>query len=291
MTNFINLYVDESGLPNVGNPYYRFFLMTALTMNPEQDELAGLLMSKWRNSYLANPFKCLHSVDFFEDRIPNYKKRELRMTRRFNKATRDLLEMIKYIDFHAEVYYVDLKSLRTKYRIGIPPIDPGRGATVSAKTTYTQAKQDYRQLIITQMGKKTEYYPLKLCLFRSFQKHSQTLQTSPDNKGSINLESIATSDGRYVDIYHNYATSDLHYRHGNEIIGMNLHTKASTNGGGIEIADFISYISLQTLRKEHKLRGELSNINPSKLRLFKEIRDYMRTKFSVHLIDITGDAV
>lgn len=260
-------------------------------MNADQDNLAGLLMGKWRTNYLTNPLRCFHSVDFFEEVTPNYKKRELRMTRRFNKATLNLLDIIGLIDFTAEVFYIDLEKIRAKYRIGQPPKVPLQSATHTEKVAYRKNLKMYRQLVSTQMGKKTEYYPLTLALFRSFKKHSQSLQANPSSKGCINFESLGTLDGRYVDIYHKYATSDQNYRYGNEIIGMNLHTKASTNGGGIEIADLISYISTQTLRSEHRLKHELVGITAPKLKQIQVIRDVMRDKFKIKLVDITKDAI
>ena len=68
MITLKNLYLDESGRYFIGDPDYRFFLITAVILNPDETELANLLFAKWRDKYLINPDKSIHAADFFENR-------------------------------------------------------------------------------------------------------------------------------------------------------------------------------------------------------------------------------
>ena len=64
-----NLYVDESGYYYIGQNKYKYFLLSAVVISPDQRDLADKMLFKWRQKHLANPNKCFHASDFFENRV------------------------------------------------------------------------------------------------------------------------------------------------------------------------------------------------------------------------------
>ncbi len=81
----LNLCIDESGTPAIGINPHRFFLLTAVIISPDQEELACLLLDKWRKSHLKEPNKSFHAADFFEDFEDDYKKSDLKLKKTLGK--------------------------------------------------------------------------------------------------------------------------------------------------------------------------------------------------------------
>lgn len=282
---YLNLYLDESGFSYIGQNKYRFFLLTALIITPQENQLANLLFSKWRKKYLSDSNKCLHAADFFEDHKKGYKPRKLYMSHVFTKAVKDLEEIISKIEFYARVFYIDLPQIRKLLMINEPPL--GNGLT---RREYNALKREYSRRLQIIHGSNI-YLPLIKTLENSFIFHADILEKSQKQdilkrsaKAYINIESQKNSDIQLINTFHKNA-SIVYKKFGEDIVGLNLHTKGSLDAG-IELADLISYISFQTLRNKCKLKYELKHLTGAKIKLIKNLRTLLRGHFKVKLQNV-----
>lgn len=283
-----NLYIDESGFYYIGESRYRFFILSAVIISPDQKSLVDLLFSNFRNKYLMKPGKCFHAADFFEDHAPNYKKRELKMPRTMHKAVEDLMDIMSHVKFDALSSYCDIPRIRKRLMIKEPPVK----RPLMTQTEIVQYKIDknrYRQNIEQTIGNKRNC-PLTMTINKSLQFHSAKLVIHEENeiyhrpvKGYINFESQKESDSIIIDNFHKY--QDMHYTYGDNLIGINLHTKGSLDGG-IQLADLISYITCQSLRSKYNLDKEML-LNVAMLKYVRDIRKEMSEKYQVKMFNVS----
>ncbi len=164
---------------------------------------------------------------------------------------------------------------------------PAKKRPESSETNkaYEIYKRIYSQKLKLSLADK-RFSPLDLTIRRAFDFHSQSL--IPEDKiikvGYINLESQKTSDNKLINLFHSY--KNINYSYGNIILGLNLHTKGSLDAG-IELADFISYVSCQTLRFSHRLSKELLDVPNNRYDILKRLRREMSSRIS--LVDVTTD--
>lgn len=290
----LNLCVDESGTAALGINPYRFFLLTAVVINEDQQELACLLFTEWRKKYLKNPSKSLHTADFFEDFENDYKKPELRIEKHFKSAVDDLLDILKHINFFTEVYYIDLKELRKKLGVtNVPEYREAKDFTNSQeKREYYQKRKIFEKNLST-AHKGNLDKPYILPLFELFQFHNKHLELEEKKdpfkrkfKGFINFESLSGADVKSINYFHKFKEKiNFDYRH--RVVGINFPTKNSLDGG-IEIADIISYVSYQTLRFSHKLAHEMKTIPEYRKKQLKRMRTFMRKSRNIELVNVTN---
>ena len=271
-----DLYIDESGYYYIGQSKYKFFLVTAVLITPDQRELASLLMQKWRNKHLTNPYRCFHTTDFFENRNTSLQsaKPELSITRNFNNAIKELLEFLSYIEFESTVYYVDIPTIRNRLKIDNPPQD-GNGK----KEYSNHLKESFEEL---------RFAPLDMGIKNAFDFNYKYLinDSKSVKNGYINIESHHQSDIRLIKSFHRYIS--IYPKYDTNILGLRLHNKKSLDAG-IEIADLISYSSCQTLRFSHRLTDELKDIPKVRYKILKQIRSELRAR-NIKLYDISGDS-
>lgn len=287
----LDLYIDESGSSAITEPRYKFFLISAVTLFPNDQELISLLFQKWRSKYLTNPNRCFHATDFFEKYIPKYKKKELKFARNFNKAVYDLVEILKYPKFKAEVYYVDIIALRNKFLLVEPPAFQAESSfknAIEAKK-YRESQIAYRGHMLKTIGHKNIFKPLALTLKKAFIFHSNQISSiSNIEKGYINFESLSGSDAMLVKQYHRLKDK-VGEDYGKKIVGINFHTKSSLDGG-IELADLISYVSFQTLRFKFRRNNEYgTDLNPETIKSIKILRTSLRQDYEIKLVNVTND--
>lgn len=284
---YSNLYIDESGYSYLGQPYYQFFLITAFVISPSQRVLANLLMEEWRNKYLLDNKKCFHAFDFFESKTKNYTQKKARIPRVYQKAVDDLIEILSHIHFSANVYYVNFKKLRTTLSIANPPSDS------LDEANYKKAKNQYSNELKKSFGDKVQL-PLTITFKKALEFHMSEMDKASkidkfkrEPKGYINVESRNESDSFLIKVFHKYG-QNIYRKIGDDVVGLNLHTKGSLDSG-IEIADFISYTSFQTLRSKYRLKHELSAITKSHLSIIINARKKLR-KFGINIIDVSDEA-
>ncbi len=275
----LDLYIDESGLSYVGQSKFRYFLITAVIIDPKQRTLANLLMQKWRDKYLLNPYKCLHAFDFFESKNPKAShiiKTELSISRNFNNAVEELMEFLSYITFKSISFYVDLPKVRSRLHIDEPP-------AYSSAGDYKLKKKEFSRKLKKSLSGKI-FIPLDLTIKRALNYHLSVLKEE-DAIGYVNAESNRTTDLRLVGIYNTYIDIDSDY--GKKVLGIRLHNKKSLDAG-IEIADLISYISFQTLRFSKKLNAELADVPKNRFKVIQKVRTELRN-LGVDLEEVTMD--
>lgn len=292
----LDLYIDESGGASIGEPRYKFFLISAVLLTSEEKVLADLLFSKWRSKYLKDPSKCLHAADFFEDFAPQYAKNEVQMARNFRRSIDELIELLNLINFQAEVYYVNLHKLRKILFLNEPPAYQSEFEKTSDKRRYASQRREYEKIITDTVGEKKKFLPLSLTLKNAFTYHDLKIDEMREKlldktliKGYLNFESLSGSDTMLISNFHKLK-SKISTAYEAKIVGLNFHTKSSL-GGGIELADLISYISFQTLRSSNHLKSELENISTESLNHIKRIRNFMRKKKMISLKDITATSL
>lgn len=285
---FYNLYIDESGFYYIGESRYRFFILSAVLITPDQKALSDLLFAQFRNKYLINPNKCFHAAEFFEDHNPKYKKHYFKNPAYMRKAVNDLKDLITHLNFDSISAYCDIPRVRRRLSIN----DPHKKKIVMStaeKTQYKLDKRVYKEAIVNAIGEKRNL-PLTMTLYRLLHFHSDklTFYESHDKykrkvESYINFESQKESDSLIIDNFHRY--QDRNYTYGDNLIGVNLHTKGSLDGG-IQLADLISYVSCQILRSKHSLKNEIS-LNSSVLSYIRELRLLLREMYRVDLINIS----
>lgn len=282
----LNLYIDESGYYYIGQSHYRYFILTAVVIKPDQRELADKLFMKWRKKHLMNPYRCLHATDYFENRglEGEYAKPELSIKRNFDNSVKELMEFISYIDFKAKVFFVDLPSIRRRLKIDEPPIDPD--TSEEEKLKYKAELKNYSKKLKETL-KDTRFAPIDMSIIKAYEYHNEFLNPDGDSNsaGYINIESHQESDIRLINAYHKFG--DLNPAYKTDILGINLHTKRSLDSG-IELADLISYVSCQTLRFSHRIKNELKDIPENRHEILKDIRTDLRG-LGITLSDITND--
>jgi hypothetical protein len=283
----INLYIDESGRPHIGDPKYRFFLIAAVAMTKEQNTLANLLFSKWRNRFISDDhkYRAFHAVDFFEEYKNGYRRKNMVFTKSFSSAIDALIEIFKYIEIEAKCFYIDRQKLRTLMHIKAPPallINEVDNRPHSYE--YKKIQKEYRDHIKKQTTK--EFEPQTLSLHAAFSYHAHLINKSHSKQGAINFESLSSQDSRLVEIFHKYNNPD--YIEGKQITCINYHTKASLDSG-IEIADLVSYVSFQSLRNKYHLKKELSDIPEDRIGYIIRLRKMMRDSLGIELVDVTEE--
>lgn len=284
MNDLKNLYIDESGRYYIGEPHYKFFMLSALVLTDKEKELSGLLFSKWRHKYLNDPLKSFHAYDFFEDGLIGYKKHELSFARNFNHSVSEIIEILKIVDLKAIVFYVDIEKLRFMKGIRRPPVQPRQNSTIQERQEYNILKKEYSDHIKSILPDKQKFLPLTKSLRQCFVFH-ETFLGSTNECGYINFESQSNSDTLLLETFHNYAPQNRSY--GNKVLGIQLHTKRSQDPG-IELSDLISYTSCQMLRSKHRRRMELTGIAPEKLDQLRRVQYYLREKLKIDIINVTN---
>lgn len=291
----LNLCIDESGTASIGITPHRFFLITAVTITPDQQELACLLNAKWRKKYLKNSQKSFHAADFFEDFKEDYRKPELKITKHFRNAVNELIDILDHVNFTAHVFYVDLPKLQKILGIeNVPVYKRAQDLTTKKeKDEYRQKRREFEAYFKeTHSGNKDK--PFVLPILAAFKYHLETLEAQEKKdvykrifKGFISFESLSGADVKPIAAFHKYKDKIKEgVDYGNKIVGLNFPTKNSLDGG-IEIADLISYVSCQTLRTSHKLTSELKNISEERIKLIKKARKFMRIELKIGLTDVT----
>lgn len=289
-TRLIDLYVDESGTFSLTEARYRFFILAGIILTPDQKELADLLLGKWRKRYLTNPDSAFHMTDFFENYVKNYKKPELKMQKHFKKAVEELIDVLRYIEFQAIVYYVDLKRLRKKLSLTEPPSFKNVFKNKEEKRLYKETIRAFKKKI--EENRIDHLLPLALTQIALFKWHDSILKKNEDkdvfkrnSKAYINFESLSGSDVESVDNYHRYKEKIDGYNE--KIIGLHFHTKNSIDGG-LELADIIAYVSCQALRLKLS-RQELGRLSEDKHLIgeLRKLRKTLRDKYDVDILDVT----
>lgn len=287
----VNLCVDESGVASVGIFQHRFFLMTAVVISPDQQELAGLLFAKWRKKYLNNPIKSFHAADFFEDFEDGYKKVELKIQKNFKKAIKELNDILDHVEFKAKVFFVDLPELRKDLGIKNAPDYKSEFKSEEEKKVYTTKRKEFQEYF-EQSHAGSKDIPYALPLFNTFLYHQEIMEDIEKKDtfkrkaiGFIFFESLSGADTKAISNYHKYKEK-VGNGYSKRIVGINFPTKNSLDGG-IEIADYISYISCQTLRAQHRVYSETKNISSKLKETLRELRDFMRETCKVEIINVT----
>lgn len=286
----LNLYIDESGSSAIYEPRYKFFLISAIVLSPEEEDLTSLLFQKWRNKYLTSPNKCFHATDFFENYIAGYTRNQLRFTRNFNKAVDELSDMLDYLDIKGEVYFVDMQALRKKLRLNEPHAYKNIFSNTEEQKIYRENQEAYKSTVLKTIGKKKIFLPLALTLKNAFSFHFGKIniaQVDNPNKGYIHFESLSGADRLLIEQYHKLRDK-VSPSYKGKIIGINFHTKNSLDGG-IELADLISYISFQTLRFKHRRVNEYKNLAIRSIIQVKRLRKSIREKAKIKVVDVTND--
>lgn len=285
---FYNLYIDESGFYYIGESRYRFFILSAVLIAPDQKLLADQLFAQFRSKYLIDPDRCLHAAEFFEDHNPKYKKQYFKNSAYMRNAIDDLKDIISHLNFYSISAYCDIPRIRKRLSINDPPFKK-IAMTKIEKSQYKHDKKIYKEAIKNTIGEKKNC-ALTMTLHKLLQFHSEKLAFFENHdkyqrlvESYINFESQKESDGLIIDNFHRY--QDQNYTYGGNLVGVNLHTKRSLDGG-IQLADLISYISCQSLRSKHLLKNEIL-LNPTMLGYMKELRILLRGKYNVDLINVS----
>jgi len=277
----INLYIDESGSAYLGEPRYRFYVVSGVIMYQNEVQLANNLFEMWRRKYLLDPSKSFHAVDFFEDfkekGTEKYKKTFLRINKRFEEATNELTQIISNLKFSARIFYVDLPKLRYKFAISKFP-----------KKRTKKNKNDYQKQIIIQTA-GNPYLPLNPTLESAFEFHAKKL-AGDEKCGYVSFESQRDFDEQTLTVFHNFqkkinGNNNNSYKYGNDILGINLLTKPSL-ASGIELADLIAYLNCQTLRGIYA-KNELNKIRDERLVLIRKMQLCLNRKFKIQRINVT----
>lgn len=292
----LNLCIDESGTASIGITRNRFFLLTAVVISPDQQELSSLLFTKWRKKHLVNPSKSFHAADFFEDFEDDYRKPELKILRHFKAAVNELVTILSIVDFKAKVYFVDLPGLRKKIGVrNVPEFKDEKTLDGPQKMDYRRSRKQFEEYLkIHHKGNKNTPYTLPLLETFKYHLHFLEEEEKQDifkrkHKGFISFESLSGADVKPVGTFHKYKDK-IGSEYGERIIGINFPTKNSLDGG-IELADLISYISCQTLRSKRRLYGEMLGITDKRKQEIKKLRKFMRINCKTEFEDVTGNSL
>ncbi|PIY79689.1 MAG: hypothetical protein COY81_01230 [Candidatus Pacebacteria bacterium CG_4_10_14_0_8_um_filter_43_12] len=153
-----SIYIDESGYPDILSYQYRFFIMTGVVINDEEVSFAHKLLDNWKKKHSLSLDCGFHAYDLFETNANN--ANQLRTNRIFSKATTQLIDIIKMVDFQSYCAVVDLKKLRKSFSISEPP----NKKLFKDQSSYRSERKKYVDDFIKAHGEDNRYKPLEFCL-------------------------------------------------------------------------------------------------------------------------------
>lgn len=284
MKERVNLYIDESGIGNISNLTYRFFMMSAVIMSESEKEKAASFFSCWKEKYTIDPELSFHSTDFFEDNIFKrgskkgkvivYRKRNINKFYKFRPAVNELINLLQYLKFSCNVYYVDLKKVQ--HALGLDK-------------KYSPVIKD----IINRDYGRELLYPIYTVSKFLYKDHEKQLTGNRDQYGFVCYESQKENDMKVVQSFHEHlqkmGQKSRTYIYGKNVLGLNFYNKASLCSA-LEIADFMAYSTNQFLRLKWA-KIELKNFDEHRLYLLLKSFKIVRNHFKVHIYDVTDDSI
>jgi ribosome recycling factor len=260
-------------------------MMASVIMTDTEETKAKSFFECWKRKYTVNPNTSFHTTDFFEDHIYEkgklkgqsiiYRKPRLNKFKPFEKTVYELVNLIQYLKFKSNVYYIDLFEVQKKLGLN----------KKYSKIIKHIINQDYGGECL---------YPIFTASKFLYKDHEKQLVTKRGNKsGFVCYESQKENDMKIIQAFYENIqkmrkTSSV-YIYGQNVLGINFYNKASLCSG-IEIADFIAYSTNQELRNKNA-KNELKNFDIDRLKLLLKVFDKVKKHFRIKVHDVTQESV
>lgn len=191
-------------------------------------------------------------------------------------AVDELVNLIEYLNFRSNVYYVDVEKVREELNINVP----------ERKVIKNIINVDYRGEVL---------YPIYTVSKHLYKDHEKALVVNGkrNRNGFVCYESQKENDMKIVQSFHEHLQKVSHtsntYVYGENVLGLNFYNKASLCAA-LEIADFIAYSTNQLIRSKYA-PSELKTFDKQRLELLLDSFTHIQKYFKIQIKDVTKAAI